>query len=117
MELRIPKCALKGLRLEDVIFNDQNCALIATEEDGFFNWSIDYNDCGMERHQNGTKITYSNLLRTKLDMSGSVYPNLPIFEGRVTLFHNYFIYRNRLPYRNHSIAVLKSFLNMYKKCH
>ena len=47
MELRVPKCALKGLELSDVMFNDvDNCALSANEDGNHFVWQIDYNDCG-----------------------------------------------------------------------
>ena len=50
MELRVPKCALKGLELTDVIFNDvTNCALTANEDGNHFVWQIDYNDCGTSK--------------------------------------------------------------------
>ena len=82
MELRVPKCALKGLRLSDVKFNDdKNCGLVAIEEDNHYEWSIDYTDCGTVRSQNDTnRITYSNVLSTKLDYTGSVMPIMPLFE-------------------------------------
>ena len=47
LQLKIPKCALKGLELMDVIFNDpDNCNMITGDDGRFFTWTIDYNDCG-----------------------------------------------------------------------
>ena len=81
MELRVPKCALKGLRLDDVMFNDEhNCAMVAVEEDNHFKWAIDYTDCGTVMSSNGTNVvTYENVLRTRLDYTGSVKPIMPLF--------------------------------------
>lgn len=51
MELKVPKCALKGLELNDVMFNDdENCALTSTEDGSHFTWKIDYTDCGTTKN-------------------------------------------------------------------
>ena len=43
----MPKCALKGLELQDVMFNDVvNCGVSTNEDGNHFVWQIDYNDCG-----------------------------------------------------------------------
>ena len=81
MELRVPKCALKGLRLDDIMFNDEhNCEMVALEEDNHFKWVIDYTACGTAMSSNGTNVvTYENVLRTRLDYTGSVEPVMPLF--------------------------------------
>jgi hypothetical protein len=108
LQLKIPKCALKGLELMDVIFNDpDNCNMITGDDGRFFTWTIDYNDCGTVKNVNSTRgnsteifpnalagvvggalaststeglIAYSNRLRTKIDETGSVFPILPVFD-------------------------------------
>jgi len=105
MELRVPKCALKGLELSDVMFNDvDNCALSANEDGNHFVWQIDYNDCGTTKSLNSSLgvndwprslsgevnpssvtaetgiISYANRLKTKLDLTGSVEPIMPLFD-------------------------------------
>ena len=50
MELKIPVCALKGLELQDVKFNDEsNCNAVAEQVGDHFHWVIDYNDCGTKK--------------------------------------------------------------------
>ena len=50
MQLKIPVCALKGLELEDIVFNDdENCNKISARDGNFFTWTIDYNDCGTSK--------------------------------------------------------------------
>merc|ERR1712176_290010 len=53
MELRVPKCALKGLELNDVKFNDEvNCDVETSEDVTHFSWTINYNDCGTTKSLN-----------------------------------------------------------------
>ena len=50
MELKIPVCALKGLELQDVKFNDDSeCNAVAEQVGDHFHWVIDYNDCGTKK--------------------------------------------------------------------
>ena len=54
MELKIPVCALKGLELQDVKFNDEsNCNAVAEKVGDHFHWVIDYNDCGTKKTVSG----------------------------------------------------------------
>ena len=47
MELKIPVCALKGLELADIKFNDElNCDSQAVRVGNHFTWNINYNECG-----------------------------------------------------------------------
>ena len=59
MELRVPKCALKGLELQDIMFNDDvTCGLTATEDGNHYVWQIDYNDCGTTK-----SVSFFNLIK------------------------------------------------------
>ena len=60
MELQIPSCALRGLNMDDIIFNsgmDGDCGAVKNDNGTFFNWKISYNDCGTIRN------VKSNLIR------------------------------------------------------
>ena len=60
MELQIPSCALRGLNMDDIIFNsgmEGDCGAVKNDNGTFFNWKISYNDCGTIRN------VKSNLIR------------------------------------------------------
>ena len=63
MELKIPVCALKGLELQDVKFNDEsNCNAVAEQVGDHFHWVIDYNDCGTKKSVSGYFLQVLDIL-------------------------------------------------------
>jgi hypothetical protein len=52
LEIDIPKCALRGLELDDIIFNsglDGDCGAEKVNNGSHLQWKINYNDCGTIR--------------------------------------------------------------------
>lgn len=84
MEIEIPSCALRGLSMDDIVFNsgaDGDCGLIKVDNGTYYSWKINYNDCGTVRTVDDSGvISYTNSLKTLLNEDGAVYPILPIFD-------------------------------------
>jgi hypothetical protein len=70
MSISIPKCALRGLSLEEVQFNSLNCPQQSSSTDVMFNWTIGLNSCGtiLSESSNGV-IRYQNSLKTYINES------------------------------------------------
>lgn len=52
MEVEIPKCALRGLTMDDITFNsglDGDCGVDKIVNGSHFHWKINYNDCATVR--------------------------------------------------------------------
>ena len=49
MEIRIPKCLLKGLEFSDIEFNSPNCRAEKSMMEDNMTWKMGYSDCGMNR--------------------------------------------------------------------
>lgn len=84
LEIDIPKCALRGLELDDIIFNsglDGDCGAEKVNNGSHLQWKINYNDCGTIRtvSEDGT-VSYTNALKTYFNDNGAVYPVLPMFD-------------------------------------
>ena len=65
MELQIPSCALRGLDMDDIIFNsgmEGDCGATKNDNGTYFNWKISYNDCGTIRNVKSYLITINSEL-------------------------------------------------------
>ena len=84
MELKVPKCALKGLELSDVMFNDaENCALTSTEDEGHFTWKIDYTDCGTTK--NVSFIKFQSKFSSYIMLTFSTFSRIFDFSEKVSI--------------------------------
>lgn len=84
MEVEIPKCALRGLTMDDITFNsglDGDCGVDKIVNGSHFHWKINYNDCATVRTVDDEGvISYTNSLKTLINDNAAVFPILPMFD-------------------------------------
>lgn len=89
MELDIPVCSLRGLAMEDMVFNSGktgDCSPTMELNGTHYKWTIGYGDCGTTQtidEDLGT-VTFSNKMVTWIDQEAPVFPVVPEFDVDLT---------------------------------